>query len=63
MSIASDAERSSSESKLTVLASPEWREWLARLASHCRLSLAGTVDQSTAHFAKAVGFTEEPPRR
>ena len=41
----------------------EYAEWVDRLATKNRSTVAGLIDQSLARFAKEIGFTEEPPER
>ena len=40
---------------------PEFKEWLARFANHCRLNMVDVIDLALADYAKAKGF-EDPPR-
>src|SRR4051794_10997977 len=54
---------------IAVRARPAWKEWAERLrafASHkvgVTLSLNALVGLALAHYAKAIGFKEEPPER
>ncbi len=48
---------------LTVKGTPEWKEWLAKLAKHCRMKTAVVVDLALIDFAKKQGFDEPPPER
>ena len=47
---------------IVVQASAEYRDWLGRLADHCRMPASVVVDAAVARFAREVGFAE-PPRR
>jgi hypothetical protein len=48
---------------------PAWKEWADRLREFAAkrlgvpLSLNALVGLSLAHYAKAIGFKEEPPER
>ncbi len=48
---------------------PAWREWADRLKEHAAkklgvpLSLNALVGLSLSHYAKSIGFKEEPPER
>lgn len=49
---------------LTTLKGPQdWCEWMAGLAEHSGMSLAGMIDQATKDYAKKVGYKEAPPPR
>lgn len=37
--------------------------WVDRLAEHNRTTVAGTLDQALARFAREIGFNEPPPVR
>ena len=43
--------------------SPEFKEWMASLASHNRASVSQTIEQALIHYARTIGFTEPPPER
>jgi hypothetical protein len=40
----------------------EWKMWLDRFATHCRLGLADTIEQSLLTYSKERGF-RSPPKR
>jgi hypothetical protein len=48
---------------------PAWKQWAERLKEHAAkklgvpLSLNALVGLSMAHYAKSIGFKEEPPER
>ncbi len=48
---------------------PAWKEWAERLKDHAAkklgvpLSLNALVGVAMAHYAKSIGFKEEPPER
>ncbi len=42
--------------------SPEWKSWLDGFASHCRLGLADTIEQSLLTYAKERDYSEPPKR-
>jgi hypothetical protein len=48
---------------LALRGSREWKEWIDRLARHCRLTTATVVDQALVRYAKEVGFEESAPPR
>jgi hypothetical protein len=48
---------------LVVRGTPEWGEWLLRLAEHCRATASELADDALAAYAKQQGFAEKPPRR
>lgn len=48
---------------LVVRGSPEWREWVKRLAKHNRLTAADIIDQGLIDLAKKTGFKEAAPQR
>jgi hypothetical protein len=48
---------------VTLRGSEEWKEWVERLADHCRSDVAKTIDRALVLLAKSEGFTEEPPAR
>ncbi len=39
-----------------------WKAWLDGFASHCRLGLADTIEQSLISYAKERDY-ERPPKR
>jgi hypothetical protein len=41
----------------------EYAEWLERLASHDRRSVASLLDNAVSRDAAQIGFTEAPPER
>ena len=41
---------------------PEWRQWLNRLAEHCRNTPSATIDRALAELARREGFEGPPPR-
>ena len=43
--------------------SPEFKEWMASLASHNRASVSQTIEQALIHYARTIGFTDAPPER
>ena len=48
---------------------PTWKEWTERLQAHAAkkvgvvVSLNALVGLALAHYAKSIGFAEEPPER
>jgi hypothetical protein len=48
---------------LVVRGAPEWGEWLAELAEHCRATASELADDALTAYAKAQGFPKKPPRR
>jgi hypothetical protein len=48
---------------------PAWKEWAERLKDHTAkklgvpLSLNALVGLAMSHYAKSIGFKEEPPER
>jgi hypothetical protein len=48
---------------LVIRCSPEWRDWLKRLAEHDRTSMAEVLDRGAMDYARKVGFKEGAPRR
>ena len=51
--------------RVTVVAlkgSTEWKTWLDGFASHCRLGLADTMEQSLVYYAKERGYGTPPKR-
>jgi hypothetical protein len=48
---------------LSIRGTAEWRDWLNRLADHCRLKSADVIDRALIVYAKQEGFTEPPPKR
>jgi hypothetical protein len=48
---------------LSIRGSVPWRDWLARLADHCRLKTADVIDRALITYARQEGFTEPAPRR
>jgi hypothetical protein len=43
--------------------SREYADWLERLASKDRSTVAGLMDRAIAHYARHIDFTETPPER
>jgi hypothetical protein len=43
--------------------SPEFKEWLQKLASADRQSVAGVIERALVRYAKAIEFKEEAPER
>jgi hypothetical protein len=43
--------------------SPEWKDWVERLADHCRLDVAKVIDRALIDYARKEGFDEEAPSR
>ncbi len=41
----------------------EYQEWLNRLATHDRCTMAGLIDRAVANYAKQIGFNGQPPDR
>jgi hypothetical protein len=41
----------------------EYAEWLKRLASYDRSSVASLLDRAVTHYGKSIGFSEEAPER
>lgn len=50
------------ETVVALKGSSEWKAWLDEFASHCRLGLADTVEQSLLWFARERDF-RAPPKR
>ncbi len=48
---------------VTIRGSKEWREWLERGAVHCRTDTSKLIDIAVAHYLRAQGFDEPPPKR
>ena len=48
---------------LSIRGTTEWRDWLNRLADHCRLKTADVIDHAIIAYAKQQGFKEQPPKR
>jgi hypothetical protein len=48
---------------LTVKGNLEWRDWVERVAEHCRTDIAKLVDAAIVEYAEKRGFAEKPPRR
>jgi len=48
---------------VAIKGSPEWKEWVERLADHCRCDVSALVDQALTEHARRNGFAEVPPRR
>lgn len=48
---------------LSVRGTPEWRDWLNRLAEHNRVKTADAIDHALVAWARATGFIEPPPKR
>jgi hypothetical protein len=46
-----------------IRSSPEWADWLERLAEHYRTTVAGVIDRALAEWTEAQGYEERPPRR
>jgi RecA-family ATPase len=51
------------KSAVSIKARPEWKEWLERVAKHCRDPVAQVIDKAVAEYAKANGFEDPPPPR
>lgn len=43
--------------------SPEWRDWLNKLASHCNMPASVAIDQALKMYAKASEFPDPMPPR
>lgn len=43
--------------------SAEFKAWVCRLASRDRDTVAKTVERALIHYARHIGFTDEPPKR
>jgi hypothetical protein len=41
----------------------EYADWLERLATFDRSSIASLLDRAVTHYGKAIGFNEEAPER
>lgn len=50
------------ETVVSLKGSAEWKAWLDEFASHCRLGLADTIEQSLLSYAQSRKF-DEPPKR
>jgi hypothetical protein len=47
----------------TFRSTPDWRDWVARLAESERIGVPDLIDRAVAEYAKKVGFPEPPPKR
>jgi hypothetical protein len=50
------------ETVVSMKGTTEWKTWLDGFASHCRLALADTIEQSLLNYAKERDY-EGPPKR
>jgi hypothetical protein len=50
------------ETVVALKGSMEWKAWLDEFASHCRLGLADTIEQSLLTYAKEREFGIPPKR-
>jgi len=48
---------------LSLKGTVEFRDWLGRLADHCRTTSVNVMDLALVHYAKHVKFPEEAPKR
>jgi hypothetical protein len=48
---------------LTVKGSPEWREWVEKVAEHNRTDLSTLIDAALVKFAREIGVPDPPPKR
>lgn len=48
---------------ITIKGDEEWRKWVERAATHCRMSVSGLADFGITLAAKQQGFEEKPPKR
>lgn len=48
---------------LVIRCTPEWRDWLNRLAEHDRTAMAGVLDRAARLYAHKIGFKEGAPKR
>ena len=46
-----------------VRSSPEWSDWVERLAKAHRTTVAGVIDRALTEWALDKGFDEHPPER
>jgi hypothetical protein len=46
-----------------IRSTPEWAEWLERLARHYRTTVAGVIDRALTEWTEAEGYEEKPPQR
>ena len=51
------------ENAISLRGTREWRDWLNRLAKHCRADGSTVIDQTLARHAREVGFHDPPSRR
>jgi hypothetical protein len=47
----------------TFRSTPDWRDWVARLAESERIGVPGLIDRAMADYAKRAGFSDPPPKR
>jgi hypothetical protein len=47
----------------TFRSTPDWRDWVARLAESERIGMPDLIDRALADYAKRVGFPDRPPKR
>ena len=50
------------ETVVALKGSTEWKAWLDGFASHCRLGLADTIEQSLLTYAKKRDYGGPPKR-
>ncbi len=48
---------------VSIRGTERWREWLAGLATHRRLSAADVIDQALIEYASKYGYKEKAPPR
>jgi hypothetical protein len=48
---------------LSIKGTVEYRDWLAELADHCRVTSVQVLDAAVVAYAKQVGFTKPAPKR
>lgn len=47
----------------TLRSTPDWRDWMARLAESERIGVPDLIDRALVDYARKVDFPEPPPRR
>jgi hypothetical protein len=47
----------------TFRSTPDWRDWVARMADSERIGVPDLIDRALVDYAKKVGFREPPPKR
>jgi hypothetical protein len=48
---------------LTIRGRAPWKDWVAKLAKHERISINELVDRALVKYGREIGFKENPPER